>query len=262
MSKNLFAGVDVGASATKVAILDAGGGLKGKAACLSGMDFVEASQRAFDEALKNAGASADDLAAVIASGYGRKNVAFADSAKTEIACHSKAVYHFFPEELSIVDIGGQDNKIIKIGDDGSRLDFKMNRKCAAGTGAFLEEIARRMGVPIEDMDDLAKRSTEHVEIGSFCTVFSATEILALIRRGSKIPDIAKGAFRSVVKRITEMDPLTGKVVATGGVVAHNPVVLGLLSEAAGSRVETPPDPQFAGAFGAALYAIEEKPRRE
>jgi activator of 2-hydroxyglutaryl-CoA dehydratase len=114
-----------------------------------------------------------------------------------------------------------------------------------------------MDVKMEQMNDLANKSCEFIEIGSFCTVFSATEILALIRRGVKMPDIAKGAFRSVVKRIAEMDPLKGKVVATGGVVAHNPVVVDLLSEAVGSKVETPPNPQFAGAFGAALYAIEE-----
>ena len=156
----------------------------------------------------------------------------------------------------MVDIGGQDNKINKIGATGKHIDFKMNRKCAAGTGAFLEEIARRMNVDIGQMNGLAAKSRKIVEIGSFCTVFSATEILSLIRRGEEIPDIAAGAFRSVVKRVTEMDPLHGKVVATGGVVTYNPIVIELLSEAVGSRVETPPHPQLAGAFGAALFAIE------
>ncbi len=257
MTTRLFAGVDVGASATKVALIDEDRNLVGRAVSSSGMDFVAASEGAFHAALDGVDTSEDHVVRVVASGYGRKNVEFSHSTKTEIACHSKGVYHFFPEPLSIVDIGGQDNKIIKVGADGATLDFKMNRKCAAGTGAFLEEIARRMEIPIEEMDQLAEKSTEFVEIGSFCTVFSATEILALIRRGSKKPDIAKGAFRSVVKRIAEMDPLAGKVVATGGVVAHNPVVIELLSEATGTRVETPPYPQFAGAFGAALFAIDE-----
>jgi len=130
----------------------------------------------------------------------------------------------------------------------------MNRKCAAGTGAFLDEIARRIGVGLEEMEGLARQSTQRVEIGSFCTVFSATEILALIRRGVLVPDIVKGAFRSVVKRVTEMDPLGGTVVATGGVVAHNPTIVALLSEAIGAEVKTPPHPQLAGAYGAALYA--------
>ncbi|MCP4674483.1 MAG: ATPase [Deltaproteobacteria bacterium] len=257
MTDPLFAGVDVGAAAAKAVLVNAGGEIVGKSVCPSGMDFDVASKAVFDSALSEAGAPNKAVVHVVASGYGRKNVTFASSTKTEIACHSKGVYRFFPEALSIVDIGGQDNKIIKIGADGARLDFKMNRKCAAGTGAFLEEIARRMDVAMEDMEELAKKSTETVEIGSFCTVFSATEILALIRKGAKVPDIAKGAFRSVIKRITEMDPLGGKVVATGGVVAHNPVVVKLLSETVGSKVETPPHPQFAGALGAALYALEE-----
>ncbi|MCP4604552.1 MAG: ATPase [Proteobacteria bacterium] len=257
MSNSLFAGVDVGASATKVAILNADAELLGKAVCPSGMDFSQAADKAFNAAIKEAGVSARDIVNVVASGYGRKNVGFAKSAKTEITCHSKGAYYFFKEAMSVVDIGGQDNKIIKIDAKGSRLDFKMNRKCAAGTGAFLEEIARRMDVSIEEMQGLAEKSIERVEIGSFCTVFSATEILALIRQGKKNPDIAKGAFHSVVKRITEMDPLSGKVVATGGVVAHNPVVVELLTEVLGSRVMTPPHAQFIGAFGAALIAIDE-----
>jgi predicted CoA-substrate-specific enzyme activase len=190
----------------------------------------------------------------VATGYGRKNVDLASDVKTEIACHARGAHHFFPMPITIVDIGGQDNKIIKLDAAGNRLDFKMNRKCAAGTGAFLDEIARRIGVRLEEMEGLARQSTEHVEIGSFCTVFSATEILALARRGAKVPDIVKGSFRSVVKRVAEMDPLTGTVVATGGVVAHNPLIVELLSEIIGSRVRTPPHPQLAGAIGAALFA--------
>jgi activator of 2-hydroxyglutaryl-CoA dehydratase len=112
-------------------------------------------------------------------------------------------------------------------------------------------------VGIEEMEGLARSSTERVEIGSFCTVFSATEVLALARRGTAVPDIAKGAFRSVVKRIAEMDPLDGKVVATGGVVAHNPTVVELLSEAIGRQVHTPPEPQITGALGAALFARDD-----
>lgn len=256
MKSPLYAGVDVGASATKVAVIDSDGNLKGKAVLPSGMDFVQASQQAFDVALEEADATPAEIERVIASGYGRKNVSFAHGTKTEIACHSRGVSFHFKEALSIVDIGGQDNKIIKIGPTGRHIDFKMNRKCAAGTGAFLEEIARRMEVSLGDMSTLAAQSTEIVEIGSFCTVFSATEILSLIRRGVAIADIAAGAFRSVVKRVTEMDPLQGKVVATGGVVTHNPIVVALLSANVGSTVETPPHPQLAGAIGAALYASE------
>jgi predicted CoA-substrate-specific enzyme activase len=159
--------------------------------------------------------------------------------------------------MTIIDIGGQDNKIIRVADDGGRIDFKMNRKCAAGTGAFLEEIARRIEVPLGEMEGLARQSTELIELGSFCTVFTATEILALVRRGAAVTDIVKGAFRAVAKRVIEMAPLDGALVATGGVVAHNPIVVELLTEMTGVPVETPPDPQFSGALGAALFARDE-----
>ena len=257
-----YAGIDVGSSATKVVLLDPDSRMVAKALIPSGMDFEDASEKGFEQCLDEVGARKEDVAKVVSSGYGRKNVPFADSSKTEIACHARGAHFRFPRALTVVDIGGQDNKIIKIGDDGSRLDFKMNRKCAAGTGAFLEEIARRMGVGIEEMEPLARQSTEHVEIGSFCTVFSATEILALVRRGVKTRDIAKGAFRSVVKRVIEMDSLAGTVVATGGVVAHNPIVVELMSEAIGHAVLTTDEPQFSGALGAALYAVDEGRQQE
>ena len=204
-----------------------------------------------------AGAQNGDIARAVATGYGRKNVPFAAFAKTEIACHARGAYFHFPEAITVVDIGGQDNKIIKLDEAGNRLDFEMNRKCAAGTGAFLEEIARQLGVRLEEMEALAEKSTERVEIGSFCTVFSATEILGLVRRGAKVQDLAKAAFRSVVRRVMEMDVLDGKIVATGGVVAHNPTIVALLAEALGREVLTPEKPQLAGALGAALFARDE-----
>jgi predicted CoA-substrate-specific enzyme activase len=133
----------------------------------------------------------------------------------------------------------------------------MNRKCAAGTGAFLEEIASRLNLPVSDLDGLARQSTGEVTLGSFCTVFTQTEILAKIRGGAKVQDIVKGAFRSVIKRIVEMDPLEGEVVLTGGVVAHNPVIVDMFSEQLGRAVLVPPEPQLTGALGAALYAGRE-----
>ncbi|MDJ0761955.1 MAG: acyl-CoA dehydratase activase [Myxococcota bacterium] len=253
----LYGGVDAGASATKAVLLDGNGALVAEAICQSGMDFARASQAAFEAALRNAGKAIKDVRRVVATGYGRKNAAFARSTKTEIACHARGAYDYFKEALTLVDIGGQDNKVICIAADGTRLDFKMNRKCAAGTGAFLEEIARRMNLSLEEMGTLALKSTAPVEISSFCTVFAATEILALVRQGAKTPDIAKGAYQSVVKRVLEMDPLEGKVAATGGVVAHNPIAVALLSEATGKQVALPPNPQFTGAIGAALFAMDE-----
>jgi activator of 2-hydroxyglutaryl-CoA dehydratase len=132
----------------------------------------------------------------------------------------------------------------------------MNRKCAAGTGAFLEEMAMRLDVPLEEMNALAETSTEPVKIGSYCTVFSATEVLENIRKGIKVRDLAKGLFYSVVKRVFEMDSLEGRVVMTGGVVAYNPLLVKIASEELGVDILVAEYPQLTGAIGAALYALE------
>jgi predicted CoA-substrate-specific enzyme activase len=155
-----------------------------------------------------------------------------------------------------VDIGGQDCKIIKLNAQGRRIGFKMNRKCAAGTGAFLEEIAHKLEIPLGDLNGLAQTASETAQIGSFCTVFTATEVLDRIRSGERTGDIVRGLFDSVSKRIMEMDTLTSRVIMTGGVVAFNDIVVELMSARAGVQVEVAPHPQEMGAFGAALYAVE------
>jgi len=209
-----------------------------------------------EEAMKRADISRDKVEFITATGYGRNNISFAHDTKTEIACHSRGCYHYFPEAITVVDIGGQDSKIIKLDAQGHRISFKMNRKCAAGTGSFLEEIAYKLDIPLGDLDRLARDSRKETSIGSYCTVFTATEVLDRIRAGEKVEDIVKGLFRSVVKRITEMDVLTGQVVMSGGVVAFNPIVAELLSAQLQKEVAIAPHPQEIGAFGAALFAME------
>ena len=250
----MFAGIDVGASATKCMIIDESKNELSSAVKRTGMSLRKVANEVFEESLKVAGIDSDGIK-VVATGFGRKNVEFADSIRTEISCHSKGCYHHFPRALTIVDIGGQDNKVIRTNVEGKIIDFKMNRKCAAGTGAFLEEIARRLAVPMEEMNGIAESSTQETEIGAYCTVFTATEILSKIREGEKQEDIVRGVFGSVIKRIMEMDPLIGDVVLTGGVAAHNEILFDLLEEALGREVLKPPKPQFTGAFGAALYAM-------
>jgi predicted CoA-substrate-specific enzyme activase len=144
---------------------------------------------------------------------------------------------------------------IKLDDKGRRTSFKMNRKCAAGTGAFLEEMSARLDIPLEEMDGLAAQSKDMVKLGSFCTVFSATEVLENIRHGKKIEDIVKGVFFSVIRRVTEMDSMTDNVVMTGGVVAHNPYLIKMAEEMINRKVLVPEHPQLTGAIGAALYAM-------
>ncbi len=255
-SKPIYVGTDVGASRTKVAVVDAGRNLIGWAVKKSGTDFSATAQTCLELSLKKAGAEKSDIAKSVSTGYGRNNVSYAEDSKTEIGCHAKGCYFYFPFAATIIDIGGQDNKIIKLDDNGLRTNFKMNRKCAAGTGAFLEEMAMRLDVAIEEMDALARRSENMVKLGSFCTVFSATEVLENIRQGKKLPDIVKGVFYSMVKRVLEMDSLTEKVVMTGGVVAHNPFLVKMTEDIIGHRILVPDHPQLTGAIGAALYAME------
>jgi predicted CoA-substrate-specific enzyme activase len=253
--KTVFAGIDVGASATKVALINAGLELLASDVRKTGVSFEACAQEALDAAMASCDPRLPDPAYIISTGYGRHNVAFAHETKTGIACHSRAAHHFFPRRITVVDVGGQDNKIIHIDAEGRRDGFKMNRKCAAGTGAFLEEVAQRMDVPLDEMDSLARKASHTVHMGSYCTVFTKTEILAHLRAGEKVPDIVAGLIESVVKRIIEMDPLSGEVVVTGGVVAHNPVLADMLAQRLGHPVHVVPHAQLAGAFGAALLAI-------
>ena len=262
MRKQIFAGIDVGASHTKVLLIDSNNQIMGRHVARSGTDFTANAEQCLELALQQADARLEDIAGAIATGYGRKNVAVAGDTKTEISCHARGCFHYFPMALTIIDIGGQDNKIIKLDDQGRRFDFKMNRKCAAGTGAFLEEMSLRLDIPLEEMNGLAQNSRENVELGSYCTVFSGTEVLEKIRMGTKVPDIVKGLFSSVIKRIMEMDTLTGQVAMTGGVVAHNPYLVKMIEERLGRSVLVPDHPQFSGALGAALFALGEKKGKE
>ncbi len=181
---------------------------------------------------------------------------------TEIACHGKRAWFHFRRNITVTDIDAQDSKVICLDDQGRRVSFQMNRRCVAGTAAFLEEIALRLAIPAEALNGLAERSTKDINLGSFCTVFAATEILEKIRAGERVEDIVKAAFRSVVRRILEMDALAGPLVMTGGVVAHNPVLKGLFADAFRQEVLVPPEPQYIGAFGAALYAQEQSRKGE
>ena len=254
MSGKFFAGVDVGASATKAVVMDADKAVAGYAVMKSGTDFPLAARKTLDESCTMAGIHRTGLAAVFSTGYGRNTVKEAGNTKTEISCHAKGCFHSFPRRISIIDIGGQDNKIIKLDEKGNRTSFKMNRKCAAGTGAFLEEMSSRLDIPIEKMNRLASEAQGLVKLGSYCTVFSATEVLESIRAGKKTEDIVKGIYYSMIRRVLEMDSLTGDVVMTGGVVAHNRYLVKMAEHMIEREILVPDLPQFTGAIGAALFA--------
>lgn len=251
-----FCGIDIGAATAKLVLIDEHGQTVARALSRSGVDYVKAAEQNLSEALAAAGLTRADIRCTVSTGYGRDNVPWSDARMTEIACHSRGAWHHVRRKMTLIDIGAQDSKLIHLDDQGRRTSFKMNRKCAAGTGSFLEEIALRLALPVSELNALAERSTKEVTLGSFCTVFTATEILAKIRAGERVEDIVKGAFRSVVKRIMEMGIPDGVLVMSGGVVAHNPYLVKLVGEAFNQPVVVPPDPQHIGAFGAALFALE------
>ncbi|HEY7726553.1 MAG TPA: acyl-CoA dehydratase activase [Anaeromyxobacteraceae bacterium] len=256
MTAPLYAGIDCGSWNTKAALLDAGGRLLATAVVRTGADVQAAAERVMAEVLSRAGAEREALAATWSTGFGRHALALAQGSRTELDSHARGALRYVAGPVTVIDIGGQDAKIILIDAQGRRVGHKMNRKCAAGTGSFLEEMALRLAVSIGELPRLAAASTEEIALGSFCTVFTGTEVLGLIRQGKRPADLARAAYRSVVKRVLEMERVEGKVVATGGVVAHHPMVVELLAEAVGAPVAVPEHPQEIGAVGVAMAARE------
>lgn len=254
--QNYFAGIDVGAVTTKCVIVDERKAILSFFVKASGTDFREAAEECYKKAIEFAKISKEGIKYVIGTGYGRDCIQFANDTITEISCHAKGSYFYFPKKITVIDIGGQDTKVIKLDENGKIISFKMNRKCAAGTGTFLEEIANRINVPISSLDELARKSKIDVEISSYCTVFASTEILSRIRAGNRKEDMVRGAFNSVIKRVLEMDSLAGNIVMTGGVVTYNKMIVELIEKKLDVKIALPPNPQIIGAFGAALFAVE------
>ncbi len=253
--EKIYCGVDVGASATKVVVVGGDGKILCHRVQRSGAEGPRVAGECRNAILNELGMNSSDISATVSTGYARDKVDFADFTRTEIACHGKGVLQEFHVPITIVDIGGQDNKIISLDKNGKRVSFKFNRKCAAGTGSFLEEIAGLLEVPLDKMNTLAEQAESPVKLGSFCTVFTKTEILTNFKKGDRLADIIAGAFHSVVARIIEMDPLTGDIVVTGGVVAHNPIITTIFENTLEKKVKVPAHPQLTGAIGAALIAM-------
>ena len=251
----LYAGVDCGSWNTKAALVDGRGRVVATAVLRTGADVNAAADRAVAELLARGGVGRGEVAAIWSTGFGRHALRVASASRTELDAHARGAVRASPGPLTVVDIGGQDAKIIVIDAEGRRVSHKMNRKCAAGTGSFLEEMALRLDVRIGELPALAAASTEEVQLGSFCTVFTGTEVLGLIRQGKRPADLARAAYRSVVKRVLEMERVEGKVVATGGVVAHHPMVVELLGRDIGGPVLVPEHAQETGAIGVALAAL-------
>lgn len=261
MNEPLFVGIDVGSSATKCVILNDAGLLVGHHVVTSGFDYTESVEMALAHSLLQATASREDIVSCVSTGYGRQSIAMADRLVTEISCHARGAREWYPQVRNIIDIGGQDTKVIRLTDDGKLADYRMNAKCAAGTGTFLESIALKLGMTVEQLDALALKSRSETVMNSYCTVFTGTEVIERIKDGQAREDISMGLFRSIATRVSEMMPARdGPVSATGGVAAHCRALIRALEEVLDTEVLLSPMPQYAGAYGAALIAWETKLR--
>ncbi len=254
----IVAGIDAGSRAIKVVLYDTGAGaVAGRAACDQGVRQEERAARALDGLLAERGLARGDVARVIATGYGRAALDFADAAVTEITCHARGVRAVAPGARTAIDIGGQDSKVIWLDAGGSVRDFVMNDRCAAGTGRFLEVVAARLDAGVADLGAMAAGCAQPVPISSTCVVFAETEIVGLLASAADPRDIAAGVQKSVASRIAAMvgRRAVEPVVLTGG-VALVPGMAAALATALGHPVALAPTPQFTGALGAALLAAE------
>ena len=242
---------------TKVVILDADGAMRARIVITTGAEHRRLANRVMAQALEQADLSFDEIDYVIATGYGRINVPFADRQVTELTCHARGVASIFPSVRTAIDIGGQDAKGMKIR-DGVLVDFVMNDKCAAGTGRFLEVLADTLGIKLEELGSISARSQNKIKINNTCTVFVQMEVASRLSEGIPVEDIVAGVHDAIARRAVNMigrlkaEP---DVVFTGG-VAKNAGVVEAIKDNLGCEVLVPEDPLLSGAIGAAILGKE------
>ena len=251
-------GVDVGSLCTKTVILNGEGDILSYDIMRSGHYYQGAAEKSIENAIQSAEIKREEVSYILGTGYGRGAITEADAEVTEITCHARGATKLFPEVHTVIDIGGQDSKVIGIGDNGRVHNFVMNDKCAAGTGRFLEVMAQALSVDIGEMGDLFFASKESVEVSSMCTVFAESEVISLFARGHEKADIAAGIASAIARRIMGMVGQVGlkeKVVMSGG-VAKNAGVVRSIEERIKTNLLVAPEPQIIGALGAAIIASE------
>ncbi|WP_407356304.1 acyl-CoA dehydratase activase [Methanolobus sp. WCC5] len=248
-------GIDAGSATTKAVLVDSKK-IIACAICPTGFDFIAAAQKAYEDVIEKAGIKKKDVDHVYSTGYGRNSIKFADKAISEIMAHARGVYYMYPDVKGIIDIGGQDSKVISV-NNGKVSDFLMNDKCAAGTGKFLEYTARALEVPIDELGSLALAATRPASITSMCTVFAESEVISLRTRGLAKEDIAAGLIESIARRVAVMVRQVGlkQNVAFVGGVAKNEGIRKALEKELKLSLFVPRKPQMTGALGAALHDI-------
>nr|PZN02187.1 MAG: 3-hydroxyacyl-ACP dehydratase [Bacillota bacterium] len=257
-NKGYFAGVDSGSTSTNVVIIDENKNIISYSIVPTGPKSLESATQAFEIALNKAGLQKKDIKSIVATGYGRVSIPFADKVVTEITCHGKGAFFIDDTVRTVIDIGGQDSKVIRLDDTGNVIDFVMNDKCSAGTGRFLEVMARTLGISIEEMAKVQKEVKEDITITSMCTVFAESEVISLIAQNKDRSDIIHALNKSIAsKAISLVDRIgrKGKYMMTGGVAKNQGVVCAIESRL-GEKLIIPFEPQIIGALGAALISLE------
>jgi predicted CoA-substrate-specific enzyme activase len=251
-------GVDVGSTQTKAVIVDEKRAIVGRALIDTGANVVQAAENAYAQALEDAGLESDQIGFVIGTGYGRYKVEFGDTQVTEIVCHARGAAEMFPGTRTVLDMGGQDTKAIRIEPGGDVLDFCMNDKCAAGTGRFLQSAAAALDLDLGELGPTAMSGKRPVKITTTCTVFAESEILSWLARGRKIDDILLGVHQSIGKRSFGLLKRVGideEITFTGG-VTKNTAMVAVLNELLQTELNVSNESHFMGALGAALFALE------
>lgn len=252
------AGVDVGSTQTKAAIVDEAGRIVARSLTDTGANVVQAAENAFAMALDDGKLREEEVEYVIGTGYGRYRVTFGNDQVTEISCHARGAVHLFPKTQTVVDMGGQDTMAIRVAPTGEVLDFCMNDKCAAGTGRFLGAAAAALGIPLDELGPRALASTRPVKISTTCTVFAESEVLSWLGKGKKIEDILWGVHVSIALRSAGLMQRVGiddEVTFTGG-VSRNPAVVEALEQRIQKKLNVSEECHYLGAVGAALFALD------
>jgi (R)-2-hydroxyacyl-CoA dehydratese activating ATPase len=252
------AGVDVGSTQTKAIVIDEQGQIVGRSIIDTGANVVTAAEKAYLAALEQGRVSEAEVGFIVGTGYGRYKVTFGDTQVTEISCHARGAVHMFPGTRTVLDMGGQDTKAIRIRPNGEVLDFCMNDKCAAGTGRFLQSAAAALDIPLGDLGNVALRAEKAVPISTTCTVFAESEVLSWLGRGKKIQDILLGVHRSIGTRSMGLLRRVGieeQVTFTGG-VTRNQGMVQVLNEMLGTKMNVSEESHLMGALGAALFAMD------
>lgn len=252
----MFLGVDVGSISTDAVLVDSLGKILSHDIVKSGFDHKRAIDKVVESVCEKAGICYKDIKKIVGTGYGRRNVPGICKSVTEISCHAMGIHAIYPEVKTLIDIGGQDSKAIRVSADGFVETFVMNDKCAAGTGRFLEVMANAMEVNIDKLGEYSLKASGTVKISSICTVFAESEVISRISEGEPEENIIAGVHNAIADRIIAMVHLIGvkqNLALSGGVAKNNGVKMALEKKI--GKVWVPEEPQIIGALGAALYAL-------